>query len=149
MNQPANARLIARTSRRNRNDGFTLLELLVVLAILVLIAGFAAPQALKWLGGAKSDTARVQIEALGTAIDLYKLEVGNYPEQLEDLVSRPSGSDRWNGPYLKKGSVPKDPWDREYQYTFPGEHGAYDLVSLGADNADGGEGENRDITSWQ
>lgn len=134
---------------RARSAGFTLLELLVVLAILVLIASFAAPQALKWLGGAKTDTARVQIEALSTGIDLYKLEVGTYPERIEDLVEKPAGVDRWNGPYLKKTVVPKDPWDREYVYTFPGEHGAYDLMTLGADNADGGEGEDRDITSWQ
>jgi general secretion pathway protein G len=133
----------------SRKRGFTLLELLVVLAILGLIATFAAPRVLKWLSGAKSDAARIQIEALGTGLDLYRLEVGSYPPTLEALVTQPSGADRWNGPYLKKTVVPKDPWGRDYVYSNPGENGPYDLVSLGADGAEGGEGEDRDIVSWQ
>ncbi|MCP5152298.1 MAG: type II secretion system major pseudopilin GspG [Ectothiorhodospiraceae bacterium] len=137
------------TRRRRPNLGFTLLELLVVLAILSLIAAVAAPQAMKWLGGAKSDAARVQIENLSAVIDLYKLEVGTYPPSLEALVEKPAGADRWNGPYLKKESVPKDPWGRDYVYRLPGEHGPYDLLSLGDDGSEGGDGENRDIVSWQ
>jgi len=133
----------------SRKRGFTLLELLVVLAILGLIATFAAPRVLKWLSGAKSDAARIQIEALGTGLDLYRLEVGSYPPTLEGLVTNPSGADRWNGPYLKKTVVPKDPWGREYVYRKPGENGPYDLVSLGADGTEGGEGEDRDVVSWQ
>lgn len=137
----------ARSARRER--GFTLLEILVVLAIIGLIAAIAAPQVFKSLGGAKSDSARVQIEALSTGIDLYRLEVGKLPPDLEALVRRPSGEERWNGPYLRKASVPKDPWGNDYRYKVPGDHGDYDLYSLGADGAEGGEGENRDITSWE
>ncbi len=129
--------------------GFTLIELLVVLTILGMIAAFAAPQVFKYLGGAKSDSARIQIENLGATIDLYRLEVGSYPPTLEALVSRPAGAERWNGPYLKKSKVPKDPWGRDFIYRFPGEHGPYDLLSLGADGVEGGEGENADVTSWE
>lgn len=129
--------------------GFTLLEILVVLAILALVATFAGPQVLKYLSGAKVDTARIQIENLGTGIDLYRLEVGSFPPDLQALVEKPSGVDKWNGPYLKKRTVPKDPWDNEYIYRYPGEHGEYDLYSLGADKAEGGEGENRDIVGWE
>jgi len=132
--------------------GFTLIELLVVLVILGLLAGLVGPQVMKYLGGAKSDTARLQIEDMGAALDLYRLEVGRYPtgqEGLQALVEQPPGVDRWNGPYLRKKKVPKDPWGREYQYEQPGEHGQYDLYSLGADGSPGGEGENADIVSWE
>ncbi len=132
----------------SRPHGFTLLELLVVLAILGLIATFAAPQVLKWLSGAKSDSARIQIEALSTGIDLYRLEVGSYPPDLEALVSQPPGADRWDGPYLKKRTVPKDPWGRDYIYRYPGENGPYDLYTLGADGQEGGSGEDADVVSW-
>ncbi len=142
-------RLSPRTCRRKQSSGFTLLELLVVIAILGLIATFAAPQVLKWLSGAKSDSARIQIEALGTGLDLYRLEVGSYPPTLDALVRQPSGAEKWNGPYLKKTVVPKDPWGRDYIYRSPGEHGPYDLVSLGADGAEGGDGEDADIVSWR
>ena len=134
---------------RRRNDGFTLIEILVVLAIIGLIAAVAAPQVFNRLGGAKSDSTKVQIEALSTGIDLYRLEVGRLPENLDALVSKPPGVDRWNGPYLRKTLVPKDPWGREFIYRVPGEHGDFDLYSLGADGTDGGEGEDRDINSWE
>ena len=134
---------------RSRQGGFTLLEILVVLAIIGLIAAIAAPQVFKSLGGAKTDSAKVQIEALSTGIDLYRLEVGKLPPDLGALVERPSGEDRWNGPYLRKAAVPKDPWGNEFLYQAPGEHGDYDLYSLGADGTEGGEGENRDVTSWE
>ncbi|MCH9670909.1 MAG: type II secretion system major pseudopilin GspG [Gammaproteobacteria bacterium] len=140
----ASTRAVGATS-----GGFTLIELLVVMAILALIASVAGPQLFKYLGGAKSEAAGVQIESLGTGIDLYKLEVGQYPPTLEALVSKPAGVDRWNGPYMKKSVIPKDPWGNEYVYTVPGDHGPYDLVSLGGDNAEGGEGEDRDIVSWE
>ena len=132
--------------------GFSLIELLVVLVILGLLAGLVGPQVLKYIGTASTDTARTQIEQLGGALDLYRLEVGRYPssdEGLQALVQEPSGAARWNGPYLKKTTVPKDPWGNDYQYRSPGENGAYDLYSLGADNAQGGDGENQDIVSWQ
>lgn len=134
---------------RRRQRGFTLLEILVVLAIIGLIAAIAAPQVFRSLGGAKSDSARVQIESLSTSIDLYRLEVGKLPPDLEALIRKPAGVDRWNGPYLRKSTIPKDPWGVDFHYRVPGEHGDFDLYSLGADNAEGGEGENRDIASWE
>jgi general secretion pathway protein G len=134
-----------------RGTGFTLIELLVVLMILGLLAGLVGPRVLKYMGGAKSDTARLQIEEFGAGLDLYHLEVGRYPtteEGLEALSRAPAGVDNWNGPYLKKKTIPMDPWGRPYRYRSPGENGDYDLYSLGRDNADGGEGEDEDIVSW-
>ncbi len=136
---------------RKKTNGFTLIELLVVLVILGLLAGLVGPQVLRHLGGAKSDTAQLQISELGAGLDLFHLEVGRYPsgsEGLEALVESPPSVMNWHGPYLKKRQVPKDPWGNEYHYRFPGENGPYDLYSYGADNAEGGEGDNRDIVSW-
>jgi general secretion pathway protein G len=132
--------------------GFTLLELLVVLVILGMLAGLVGPRVMKYFSGARSDTSRLQITDLSTALDMYKLEVGRYPttdEGLEALVQQPADASRWNGPYLKKKQVPKDPWGQDYHYRSPGEHGEIDLYSLGADNAEGGTGENKDIVSWE
>ena len=134
---------------RRRMRAFTLIELLAVIAILGLIAAFAVPQVLKWVSGARSDSARIQIEALGASIDLYRLEVGSYPPTLEALVEKPHGAERWNGPYLKKRVIPKDPWGHDYVYRYPGKNGGYDLMSLGSDNSEGGEGEQKDIVSWE
>ena len=132
--------------------GFTLVELLVVLVILGLIAAFAAPQVIKYLGSAKTDAAAIQIERLSGVLDLYRLEVGRYPsteEGLEALVERPIDAEAWNGPYLKKADALTDPWGRPYVYRQPGEHGEFDLFTLGADGSEGGEGEDQDLTSWQ
>jgi general secretion pathway protein G len=132
-------------------NGFTLIELLVVLVILGLLAGLVGPQVLRHLGGAKSDTAQLQISELGAGLDLFHLEVGRYPsssEGLQALVEAPSSASNWHGPYLKKSTLPKDPWGNAYIYQFPGDHGPYDLYSYGADNAEGGEGDNKDIVSW-
>lgn len=132
--------------------GFTLVELLVVLAILGLLVGLVGPQVMKHFAGAKSDTAKLQIEDLGSALDLFYLDNGRYPsgsEGLGALITAPSGLPHWNGPYLKKPSLPRDPWGNDYHYTLPGQHGAYDLVSYGADNAPGGEKDNRDQVSWE
>ena len=134
---------------RRRSRAFTLIELLSVIAILGLIAAFAVPQVLKWVSGARSDSARIQIEALGASIDLYRLEVGAFPPTIEALVKKPNGVDKWNGPYIKKRVVPKDPWGNDYVYRYPGNNGEYDLISLGADNSEGGEGEQKDIVSWE
>ena len=137
--------------RRRRQAGFTLVELLVVLIILGLIAAFAAPRVIKFVGGAKTDSAKIQIERLSGVLDLYRLQVGRYPsedEGLNALMEQPADAPDWEGPYLKKADALIDPWRRPYIYRFPGEHGDYDLYSLGADGEDGGEGENRDLTSW-
>jgi general secretion pathway protein G len=137
--------------RRVSGRGFTLIELLVVLAILGLLASLVAPQVMKFLGGSKTKTAKLQIEDLSSALDLYHLDVGHYPttsEGLAALVERPESASNWNGPYLKKKKVPKDPWGNDYHYVQPGEHGPFDLYSLGSDNTEGGEGEAQDVVSW-
>lgn len=137
---------------RKGSHGFTLIELLVVLAILGLIAAFAVPRVLGYLSGAKTDAAMIQIRNIGAALDLYRLENGSYPstaEGLKALIEKPQGARRWNGPYLDKAEGIIDPWGRPYRYRFPPEHGLeYDLFSLGADDAEGGEGENSDVLNW-
>ncbi|MES9828539.1 MAG: type II secretion system major pseudopilin GspG [Candidatus Thiodiazotropha sp.] len=137
---------------RNRRSGFTLIELLVVMAILAMLAGLVGPKVMNALGESKSKTARVQLEELSAALDIYRLDTGNYPRShhgLRALVERVDGVENWNGPYLKKTKLPKDPWGAEYIYSFPGEHGDYDLYSLGADGAEGGDGEAKDIKGWE
>ena len=141
-----------KTRRFRLASGFTLLELLVVLVILGLLAGVIGPQVMKHVGTSKSKTTTVQIEELGTALEMYRLEVGSYPttaQGLAFLVQRPAGVEHWNGPYLRKPVVPKDPWGRDYRYRHPGEHGNFDVYSLGADNADGGDGESADVVNWK
>jgi len=136
---------------RQITDGFTLIELLVVLVILGLLAGLVGPQVLRYVGGAKSDTAVLQIEEFGAGLDLFHLEVGRYPtteEGLSALVAKPEYVENWHGPYLRKKKIPDDPWSREYHYVAPGENGLYDLYSLGLDNTEGGDGDNADVTSW-
>jgi general secretion pathway protein G len=139
-----------KTKRRER--GFTLIELLVVLVILGLLGSIVGPRVMKYLSKAKTDSARLQIQDFAATLDHYKLELGRYPttdEGLKALVEQPSNAEGWNGPYLKKKEVPKDPWGNEYSYRFPGQHGEFDLYSLGADNAEGGDGENKDVASWE
>jgi len=134
-----------------RQAGFTLVELLVVLIILGLIAAFAAPRVIKFVGGAKTDSARIQIERLSGVLDLYRLQIGRYPsedEGLNALMEAPADAPRWDGPYLKKADSLNDPWGQPYLYRFPGEYGDYDLYTLGADAQEGGEGQDRDLTSW-
>jgi general secretion pathway protein G len=131
--------------------GFTLIELLVVLVILGLLAAFVAPQVLNYLGKAKTDVARAQIMNIASILDLYRLEVGRYPDQQEGLAAlleAPPDEPRWNGPYVKKVDALTDPWGEMYQYRAPGEYGDYDLYTLGADQSEGGEGEDQDVTSW-
>lgn len=137
--------------RRHEQAGFTLLELLVVLVILGLVTAFAAPQVIKYMSGAKIDAAGIQIERLSGVLDLYRLEVGRYPDEsegLEALLEKPTDAERWNGPYIKKANSLLDPWGRPYLYRYPGENGEFDLYSLGADGGEGGDGEDKDVTSW-
>lgn len=135
-----------------RRLGFTLVELLVVIAILGLLVGLVGPRVMSHFAAAKADVAQLQIEDLGAALDLFYLDNGRYPtteEGLEALVEAPASLPEWAGPYLKKKSVPSDPWGRPYRYAAPGQHGPYDLYSHGADGAPGGSGDNRDVTSWE
>lgn len=138
--------------RHRFTRGFTLIELLVVLLILGMIAGIAGPQIMNYLGDSKAKAAKLQIGEFEGTLDLYKLDVGRYPdsqEGLQALVQAPAAGDRWHGPYLKKKTLPKDPWGNDYQYAAPGKHGAFDIVSFGADGKEGGDGENKDIVSWE
>ncbi len=133
-------------------QGFTLIELMVVIIILGLLAALVAPKMFGRIGEAKQKTAKAQIELFGTALDSFRLDTGRYPttsEGLQALRTQPSDVNKyWKGPYLPK-EVPLDPWGNPYQYRSPGTHGDYDLYSLGADNAEGGEGEDEDVVSWK
>jgi len=133
---------------QSREAGFSLLELLVVLAILALLAGLVAPRVIGYLGGAKTDTAKMQLRNIESALDLYRLDAGKYPQSLDALVTQPAGVERWRGPYLKKATGLSDPWGEPFKYRIPGQHGEYDLFSLGADKTEGGDGEDQDIKSW-
>lgn len=141
-----------RRERIKHRGGFTLIELMVVVVILGLLAALVAPRVINKLGKANTNAAYTQIQLFGTALDSYRLDVGHYPttsDGLQALISSPSGDGGWNGPYLKKEEIPLDPWGNMYSYKSPGDHGDYDLYSYGADNAEGGEGENRDVVSWK
>ncbi len=136
---------------RSREAGITLLELLVVLVILALIAGFAARPLINVLGGARSDAAAIKLEGLIEVLDLYSLEVGRYPDEeagLEALLDPPADAEGWNGPYVRKHEQLLDPWNRLYVYRYPGDHARFDLYSLGADGIEGGDDDDTDITSW-
>jgi general secretion pathway protein G len=137
---------------KHKQTGFTLLELLVVLGIIAMLAGLVGPAVMKHMGESKIKAAKVQIEDLAQTLDMYKLDVGSYPtseQGLNALIESPDGAQRWNGPYLRKSKVPLDPWNNEYKYNSPGEHGKFDIVSLGADGKEGGEGEDKDLASWE
>lgn len=142
--------ILGRTALR-RSAGFTLIELLVVLAIIGLLAGLVGPQVIKHLGESKTKTAKLQIEELSSALDMYRLDVGRYPsseEGLAALIEQPASAGYWNGPYLRKKKMPQDPWNNPFHYVTPGQHGKFDIFSYGADNAEGGDGENQDVLSW-
>jgi len=138
--------------KRYRIDrrGFTLIELLVVMVILAMLAALVGPKLFTKVGKGKQSAAKTQIELLGQALDSYRLDTGHYPstsEGLNALVTN-TGATGWDGPYLKK-ALPNDPWGKPYQYQSPGTHGEYDIFSYGADGAPGGEGENKDVASWE
>ncbi len=134
----------------NNKKGFTLVELLVVMVIIGLLAALVGPRLFPKLGKGKQAAAKAQIELLGQALDQYRLDVGTYPtteQGLNALITNPS-VDKWDGSYLKKG-LPVDPWGKPYVYQQPGSHGEYDLFSYGGDGKPGGEGEDKDVTSWE
>lgn len=135
---------------RNAESGFTLLELLVVLAILGLLVGLVAPAVMRQFGTAKEKIARIEVERLGTQLDNYKLDVGTYPtteQGLQSLITRPPGVKRWDGPYLKGGKPPEDPWNHPYLYRIPSQRPGhdYDLYSLGPTGQPGGTGNDAPI----
>lgn len=145
-------------SRRNIRDrttrsgeqGFTLIEMLVVISIIAMIMAIVGPRVLNYLAESKVKAARIQIESLASALDLFYLDIGRYPsssEGLTALVQRPGDGNTWNGPYLRGNAVPKDPWGQSYIYRIPGEHGAFEVLSLGSDGREGGVGTASDI-AW-
>jgi general secretion pathway protein G len=141
-----------REPERSRMAGMTLIEILVVLVLIGIVMGIVGGNFIQRGEKAKRDAAKIEIGQIGQTLDLFKLEIGRYPttqEGLQALITQPSGVTNWNGPYWKKSTLPKDPWTNEYHYASPGQHGAYDLWSYGADGKEGGDGANKDITSWE
>lgn len=136
-------------ARPHGEDGFTLLELLVVLGIITLLVTVAYPQVTRYLGTARTETARAQMNAISSALELFALDNGGFPSKqvgLSALAKAPQGLKNWRGPYLKKGEGLTDPWGRPYQYKVPGRSGPFEIVTLGRDNAPGGTGEDQDLT---
>lgn len=133
-----------------KNNGFTLLELLVVMVIIGLLASYVGPKYFAQIGKSETKTAKQQIGALESALDQYRLDTGHYPSSeqgLNALFVAPSNEPKWAGPYLKK-SAPSDPWGKPYLYKSPGEHAEIDLYSLGKDGQPGGKDENADVSNW-
>lgn len=136
---------------RHGEAGFTLVEILVVITIIGLIMGLVGPRVLNYLSESKTKAAKIQIESFASALDLFYLDTGRYPtssEGLAALTQRPGAIASWNGPYVKGGVIPNDPWGNPYVYRSPGQHGPYDLISYGSDGQEGGTGTAADIVSW-
>jgi general secretion pathway protein G len=129
-----------------RAGGFTLLEIVIVMVLVAGLLAFVGPRIFEQMGKAKSSEAKIRLEGLVGNIELYRLEVGKLPPDLNALQKQPPGVDKWAGPYGKPDAL-KDAWGNDYRYTVPGQSKPYDLVSLGADGKEGGEGENRDLTN--
>jgi general secretion pathway protein G len=129
-----------------RQRGFTILEIVIVFILLASIMAFVGPKIFEQSAKAKTQEAKVRILSLAGQIEMYRLEVGKYPDNLQALVKQPAGADRWNGPYAKDADL-KDAWGNDYRYSVPGQTKAFDLISLGADGKDGGDGENRDVSN--
>jgi len=149
---PVPARKSRQQRARDGEAGFTLIEMLVVITIIGLIMALVGPRVLNYLSDSKVKAAKIQIESFKSALDLFYLDTGRYPsssEGLDALVHSASNITAWNGPYLKGGTVPEDPWGHAYTYRSPGEHGTYDIISLGSDGQQGGTGDAADITSWK
>lgn len=143
--------LLRRATHRdtNRKAGFTLVEVLIVLAIISLIVGLVAPRVLGYLASSRVKSTHVQIDSFKSALELYYLDAGRYPttaEGLTALVAAPPNATGWAGPYLR-GAIPADPWNNPYRYASPGQHGAYDIISLGSDGREGGTDDAADITN--
>ncbi|MBI4455056.1 MAG: type II secretion system major pseudopilin GspG [Acidobacteria bacterium] len=137
--------------RNKREKGFSLIELIVVLVILGLLAAVVGPAVMRRLKGSRTQIAKIQISQFEESLDLFNFDVGRYPgtqEGLQALIQNSGNVPNWSGPYLKKNALPKDPWGHDYVYRSPGQHGEYDLYSLGADGQEGGDGENADVSSW-
>jgi general secretion pathway protein G len=139
----------ARQRKRHGEQGFTLVEMLVVITIIGLIMGLIGPRVLNYLGESKVKAAKIQLQSFSSALDLFNLDAGRYPssaEGLAALVRRAPGVGAWNGPYLRGGDVPNDPWNHPYVYRAPGQRGAYDIVSFGSDGREGGSGTAADLS---
>jgi general secretion pathway protein G len=131
-------------------QGFTLVEMLVVITIIGLIMGLIGPRVLNYLSESKVKAAKIQLQSFGSALDLFYLDAGRFPsteEGLTALVQRTPGVAAWNGPYLKGGNVPNDPWNHSYIYRSPGQRGAYEIMSYGSDGQEGGTGIAADIST--